>query len=108
MARGNGSQAPTSQSQPTDSAGPNAKSKAFDIEGVISSSTSEVALSELSKKGFKQVKVFNQAVITRLITAAVDQVITARSKNINRDERNKITWALSFYEPFRLSNKIRI
>src|SRR5262245_55966733 len=46
-----------------------------DIKRVISGSTSEVALADLSKKGFKQVKVLNQATIIKLIGQAVDQVM---------------------------------
>lgn len=65
-------------------------SEGFDIRGVISGSTSDVALSELSKKGFKQVKVLNQGVIQRLISEAVDRVISSRAQKIGREEREKV------------------
>jgi hypothetical protein len=69
---------------------PASSAMGLDIKRVISGSTSDVAISELSKKGFKQVKVLNQAVITKLITEAVDTVIAARSQKIGRDEREKV------------------
>ncbi len=77
---------PTVTSLPRGSAG----SEGVDIRGVISGSTSDVALSELSKKGFKQVKVLNQAVIQKLISEAVDRVISNRAQKIGREEREKV------------------
>ncbi len=62
----------------------------MDIKRVISGSTSDVQISELSKKGFKQVKVLNQAVIVRLIGEAVDLVMKKRSQKMTADERTKV------------------
>ena len=61
-----------------------------DIKKVISTSTSNVSLEDLTKKGFKRVKVLNQAVISKLIAQAVDTVLEERSKKISRDEREKV------------------
>lgn len=65
-------------------------SQPVDIEKVISTSTSSVSLDDLTRKGFKQVKVLNQNVITRLIAEAVDRVLDERSKEISREEREKV------------------
>lgn len=62
----------------------------LNIQKVINTSTSNVSLDDLSKKGFKQVKVLNQAVITRLIGEAVDRVLADRSKEIGKEEREKV------------------
>lgn len=62
----------------------------LNIQKVINTSTSNVSLEDLSKKGFKQVKVLNQAVITRLIGEAVDRVLADRSKEIGKEEREKV------------------
>src|SRR2546426_5190938 len=62
----------------------------LDIQKVISTSTSNVSLDDLTKKGFKQVKVLNQAIITRLISEAVDRVLFERSKEIGKEEREKV------------------
>jgi DNA repair exonuclease SbcCD ATPase subunit len=64
--------------------------EALDIQKVISTSTSDVSLDDLNKKGFKQVKVLNQTVITRLISEAVDRVLEDRSREISRGERDKV------------------
>jgi chromosome segregation ATPase len=61
-----------------------------DIKKVISTSTSNVSLEDLTKKGFKRVKVLNQAVISKLIAEAVDTVLEERSKKISKDEREKV------------------
>jgi predicted RNase H-like nuclease (RuvC/YqgF family) len=61
-----------------------------DIQKVISTSTSNVSLDDLTKKGFKRVKVLNQAIITRLIGEAVDRVLFERSKEIGKEEREKV------------------
>ena len=61
-----------------------------DIKKVISTSTSNVSLEDLTKKGFKRVKVLNQAVISKLIAQAVDTVLEERSKKISREEREKV------------------
>ncbi|MBI4601100.1 MAG: hypothetical protein HY721_03980 [Planctomycetes bacterium] len=62
----------------------------LDIQKVISTSTSNVSIDDLTRKGFKQVKVLNQALITKLIGEAVDRVLLDRSKAITRDERDKV------------------
>jgi hypothetical protein len=62
----------------------------LDIKKVISTSTASVSLDDLNKKGFKQVKVLNQAVITRLIAEAVDRVLEQRQKEISKEERDKV------------------
>jgi hypothetical protein len=62
----------------------------LDIRRVISGSTADVPVAELSRKGLKNVKVLNQGTITRLITEAVDKVISDRSKAIGREERQKV------------------
>ncbi len=67
-----------------------ANSGELDIRQVISGSTDDVPVSELSRKGFKQVKVLKQAVITKLITEAVDRVIAARTKKVGAEEREKV------------------
>src|SRR5262245_45197669 len=64
--------------------------EALDIKKVISTSTASVSLDDLNKKGFKQVKVLNQAVITRLIAEAVDKVLEARKREITKEEREKV------------------
>jgi len=61
-----------------------------DIKKVISTSTSNVSLEDLTKKGFKRVKVLNQAVITKLIAQAVDTVLEERAKRISKEEREKV------------------
>jgi hypothetical protein len=63
---------------------------ALDIKKVISGSTSDVPVAELSRKGLKKVKVLNQNVITKLIVEAVDRVISERSRSIGREEREKV------------------
>jgi len=62
----------------------------LDIQKVISTSTSSVSLDDLNKKGFKQVKVLNQAIISKLIGEAVDRVLSERSKEISKEERDKV------------------
>lgn len=65
-------------------------SETLNIQRVISTSTSSVSIDDLNKKGFKQVKVLNHAVIAKLIGEAVDRVLEERSKSISRDEREKV------------------
>ncbi|MCZ6794754.1 MAG: hypothetical protein O7J95_14190 [Planctomycetota bacterium] len=62
----------------------------LNIRDVIQKSTSKVSLQELSRKGVKQVKVLNQAAITRLIAEAVDEVISQRAKEITSNERRRV------------------
>ncbi len=61
----------------------------LDFKRVIEKSTSEVALSDLQRKGFKQVKVLNRKVIFQLIAEAVDGVIMDRRQQISEEERGK-------------------
>lgn len=61
-----------------------------DIDQVISRGTSQVALSDLSRKGFKKVRVVNQSAITRLIAEAVDTVMAKRASEISAAERRKV------------------
>lgn len=61
-----------------------------DVREVIQASASQVQISELSKKGFKQVKVVNEAMINKLIAEAVDRVMAARAQKIGREERIKV------------------
>ena len=62
----------------------------LDIKKVIQKSTSDVAISDLAKKGFKQVKVLNRTVIARLIVEVVDQAILSRASQIGEKEREKV------------------
>lgn len=62
----------------------------LNIRDVIQKSTSKVSLQELSRKGVKQVKVLNQAAITRLIAEAVDAVISQRAKELTANERRRV------------------
>ena len=62
----------------------------LDIQRVINTSTVSVSLDDLGRKGFKQVKVLNHAVITRLIGEAVDAVLAARCTEISKEEREKV------------------
>lgn len=62
----------------------------LDIKQVLQKSTSEVPVSELTRKGFKQVKVLNQEMIARLIGEAVDRAISARFQEITHSEREKV------------------
>jgi DNA repair exonuclease SbcCD ATPase subunit len=81
---------PPTPPRPKSSASPAAAGEGVDIKRVISGSTSAVPIAELSKKGFKEVKVLNQGVIVRLIGEAVDRVIASRSEKITREEREKV------------------
>jgi chromosome segregation ATPase len=65
-------------------------SQSVDIQKVFTKSVSQVSVDALSKKGFKQVKVLNQATVLRLIGEAVDSVLTSRSKKISEQEREKV------------------
>jgi hypothetical protein len=61
-----------------------------DIKEVLKESVSEVSIDALSRKGFKQVKVLNQGTVMRLISEAVDRVLNDRSKEISKEEREKV------------------
>jgi hypothetical protein len=62
----------------------------LDIRRAIEQSTSDVALSDLAKKGFKQVKVLNGKVIMGLIAEAVDNSIALRQSALSDEEREKV------------------
>ncbi len=62
----------------------------IDIKKVIQSSTSDMTLDSLSKKGVKQVKVLDQATIARLMSDAVDRVLAERSQHMTTAERDQI------------------
>jgi chromosome segregation ATPase len=64
--------------------------QSLDIQDVIQKSTSQVSLKDLTRKGFKHVKVLNQATIQRLIVEAVDRVIDKRRDEISASERQKV------------------
>jgi hypothetical protein len=64
--------------------------EAVDIQQVINRSTSKVSLTDLTRKGVKQVRVLNHAAIARLITEAVDEAIAARKNQITASEREKV------------------
>lgn len=63
---------------------------ALDLKSALRKSTSKVAVEDLQKKGFKQVKVLNKATIERLIVGIVDQVIASREEAISKEERKKV------------------
>lgn len=65
------------------------KTSNLDITRVIDKSTSDVAVSDLAKKGFKQVKVLKRRMILELIGAAVDRVIADREQ-IGAEERERV------------------
>lgn len=62
----------------------------IDIKRMISGSTSDVSVSDLSKKGFKKVKVLNQEMIKQLIAKAVDHVLESRTADISAQTRDKV------------------
>ena len=53
---------------------------AIDITKVIRGSTSDMTIDSLAKKGVKQVKVLDQATITRLISQVIDKVLAERAE----------------------------
>ena len=61
-----------------------------DIRDIIDRSTSDVPLSELARKGFRQVKVLNKGVINELVEQAVARVMEDRKAGVSRDERRRI------------------
>lgn len=65
-------------------------SNTVDINRVFTGSVSEVSLDALSKKGFRQVKVLNQANVMRLIADSVDKVLAERAEEITAHEREKV------------------
>ncbi len=62
----------------------------IDISKVIRGSTSEMTIDSLTKKGVKQVKVLDQATITRLISQVIDKVLTERAEQVDASERERI------------------
>lgn len=64
--------------------------ESIDITKVIKGSTSDVSLDALTKKGVRQVKVVNQATITRLISEIIDRVLSERKEEITSKERQKV------------------
>ena len=65
-------------------------SEQVDIKQVLNGSVSEVPIDALTRKGFRQVKVLNQAVVMRLIAESVDQVLSDRANRISSKEREKV------------------
>lgn len=65
-------------------------SQPFNIREVISQSTSDVALSELAKKGFKKVKVLHKDAVNNLVQEAVNRVIEARLSELGEQDRTRI------------------
>ncbi|MCI0650510.1 MAG: hypothetical protein L0Z55_01355 [Planctomycetes bacterium] len=64
--------------------------QSFDIKEVISKSTSDVAIDDLAKKGFRKVKVLNKDAINQLIADAVERVIGERMKEATQSEREQL------------------
>ena len=63
---------------------------AIDIKKVIQGSTRDMSVDSLTKKGVRQVKVVNQATITRLISDTIDRVLSDRSQEISAKERERV------------------
>lgn len=59
----------------------------FDIKKALQDSTSDVSVDELQKKGFRQVKVLDKAMILRLIRDSVDRVIASRAEELSKKDR---------------------
>ncbi|MBN1417847.1 MAG: hypothetical protein JXP34_03675 [Planctomycetes bacterium] len=62
----------------------------LDLNKVLDKSASSVSVEELSRKGFRTVKVLNRESIQRLILQAVDRVLVDRAEEIGREERDRI------------------
>jgi hypothetical protein len=62
----------------------------IDIGRMISGSTADVSVSDLSRRGFKKVKVLNQEAIKGMVMQAVERVLAARREEISRSEREKV------------------
>lgn len=62
----------------------------IDISKVIRGSTSDMTIDSLTKKGVKQVKVLDQATITRLISQVIDKVLAERTEQVDAGERERI------------------
>lgn len=63
---------------------------AIDIKKVIQGSTCDMTIDSLTKKGVKQVKVLDQATITRLISQMIDKVLEERTQDVSQTERERI------------------
>ncbi len=63
---------------------------AIDITKVIRGSTSDMTIDSLAKKGVKQVKVLDQATVTRLISQVIDKVLVERAEKVDGKERERI------------------
>lgn len=66
-------------------------SESLDLKKVLDRSASDVSVDELSRKGFRTVKVLNREAIQRLILEAVDRVLRDRAEEIGREERDRIS-----------------
>ncbi len=62
----------------------------INIGQMIKSSTADVSVADLSRKGFTKVKVLNQDTIRRLIVEAVERTLQTRSEEISKREREKV------------------
>ncbi len=62
----------------------------ININKMISGSTSNVSVSDLSRQGFKKVKVLNQEMIKKLIVKSVDKVLQAREADISEKTRQQV------------------
>ena len=63
---------------------------AIDIKRVIRGSTSDMTIDSLTKKGVKQVKVLDQATVTRLISQVIDKILAERAEKVDGAERERI------------------
>jgi len=62
----------------------------IDIGQMISGSTADVSVQDLSRRGFKRVKVLNQEAIKGLILEAVKRVLESRREEISKEERERV------------------
>ena len=62
----------------------------LDLSNVIKSSTCDVTLDSLNKRGVRQVKVVNREMISRLISKTVDSVLAQRTEKVTSAEREKV------------------
>lgn len=65
-------------------------SQAFNFRDVIEQSTSDVALSELARKGFQKVKVLHKDAVDDLVREAVNSVVETRLKEASKKDREEI------------------
>lgn len=64
--------------------------EAFKFSEVIEQSTSDVAISELARKGFQKVKVLHRDTVDALIREAVNSVVATRLEEASLQDREKI------------------